>query len=93
MVKGAKHLVWENLQLTRGWTYCCNEIVLQNMFIPCLPYSAFKYSFLGLQASLIAQLVKSPPAIQKTLVRSLGWEDPLEKETATHSSFLAWRFP
>ena len=42
-------------------------------------------------ASLVAQLVKNPPAIQETWVRSLGWEDPLEKEKATHSSILAWR--
>ena len=37
-------------------------------------------------ASLVAQLVKNPPAMQKTWVRSLGWEDPLEKGKATHSS-------
>ena len=41
--------------------------------------------------SLIAQLVKNPPAMQKTLVRFLGGEDPLEKGKATHSSILAWR--
>ena len=40
-------------------------------------------------SSLIAQLVKNPPAMQETLVRSLGWEDPLEKGKATHSSILA----
>ena len=40
---------------------------------------------------LIAQLVKNPPAMQETWVRPLGWEDPLEKEMATHSSVLAWR--
>ena len=44
-------------------------------------------------ASLIAQLVKNPPAMQETLVRFLGWEDLLEKEMATHSSTLAWRIP
>ena len=43
--------------------------------------------------SLIAQLVKNPPAAQKTWVLSLGWEDPLEKGKATHSSILAWRIP
>ena len=43
-----------------------------------------------LWASLIAQLVKNPPAMRETWVRSLGWEDPLEKETATHSSILAY---
>ena len=44
-------------------------------------------------ASLLAQLVKNPPAMQETPVRFLGWEDPLEKERATHSSILAWRIP
>ena len=44
-------------------------------------------------AFLIAQLVKNPPAMQETLLRSLGWEDPLEKGKATHSSILAWRVP
>ena len=40
-------------------------------------------------ASLVAQLVKNLPEVQETWVRSLGWEDPLEKEMATHSSILA----
>ena len=44
-------------------------------------------------ASLLAQLVKNPPAMQETWVRSLGWEDPLEKGKATHSSILACRIP
>ena len=44
-------------------------------------------------ASLVAQLVKNSPAMWKTRVRSLGWEDPLEKEKATHLSILAWRIP
>ena len=38
-------------------------------------------------------MVKNLPAVQETWVRSLGWEDPLEKEIATHSSILAWRIP
>ena len=41
--------------------------------------------------SLVAQLVKNPPAMQETRVQSLGWEDPLEEGKATHSSILAWR--
>ena len=41
----------------------------------------------------MAQMVKDPPARQETWVQSLGWEDPLEKEMATHSSILAWRIP
>ena len=44
-------------------------------------------------AFLVAQLVKNPPAMQETWVRSLGWEDLLEKRKATHSSVLAWRIP
>ena len=47
----------------------------------------------GLGITLVAQLVKNPSAIQETWVRLLGWEDPLEKGTATHSSILAWRIP
>ena len=45
------------------------------------------------RASLVAQLVKNPPAMQETLVQSLGREDPLEKGKATYSSILAWRIP
>ena len=43
--------------------------------------------------SLVAQLVKNPPVMWETLVLSLGWEDPLEKGKATHSSILASRIP
>ena len=50
--------------------------------------------FAGLQwASLVAQLVKNLPAMRETWVRFLGWEDPLEKEMAAHSSILAWEIP
>ena len=41
----------------------------------------------------MAQLVKNLPAMRETWVQSLGWEDPLEEEMATHSSILAWRIP
>ena len=44
-------------------------------------------------ASLVAQLVKNPSAMWETWVRSLGWEDTLQKGKATHSSILAWRIP
>ena len=47
----------------------------------------------SLVASLVAQLVRNPPAMRETWVRSLGWEDPLETGTATHSSILTWRIP
>ena len=56
----------------------------------------FSHSALGLkfaQASLVAQLVKNPPAMRQTWVQALGWKDPLEKGKATHSSILAWRIP
>ena len=49
----------------------------------------FQYSW----ASLVAQLVKNPPAMWETWVQSLGWEGLLEKGKATHSSVLAWRIP
>ena len=44
-------------------------------------------------ASLVAQMVKSPPAMRETQVQSLGQEDPREEEMATHSRILAWRIP
>ena len=46
-----------------------------------------------LNAFLVAQMLKNPPAIWETWVKFLGWEDPLEKGMATHSSILAWRTP
>ena len=44
-------------------------------------------------ASLVAQLVKNPPAMQESWVQSLVWEDPLKKGKATYSSIVAWRIP
>ena len=41
----------------------------------------------------MAQTIKNPLAVQETWVLSMGWEDPLEKEVATHSSILAWEIP
>ena len=52
------------------------------------------YTFMGyFRASLVAQTVKHLPVTRETWVRSLGPEDPLEKEMATHSSTLAWKIP
>ena len=53
----------------------------------------FEPWFNGSKASLVAQRIKRPPAMQETQVQSLGWEDPLEKAMATHSSILAWKIP
>ena len=49
------------------------------------------FFFFSCSFALAAQLVKNLPAVQESWVRSLGWEDPLEKEMATHSSVLAWK--
>ena len=46
-----------------------------------------------IEASLVAQSVKNPPMMQETWVRSLGWENPLEKQMARHASILAWEIP
>ena len=51
------------------------------------------HSQIGYFVKLVAQIVKNLPAMQETQVQSLGWEDPLKKELATHSSILACRIP
>ena len=58
---------------------------------PCLQEEGIQ--FITVWASLVAQMIKDPPAMQETWVRSLSWEDPLEEGMATHSSILAWRIP
>jgi len=55
--------------------------------------SVYFISPMAQMASLVAQMVKNPPAMQETWIWTLGWEDPLEKEMATHSSIPAWRIP
>ena len=63
------------------------------LYLPSRNWQSSMYIQELWRASLVAQLVKNLPAIQKTLVRFLGPEDPLEKGIATHSSVLAWRIP
>ena len=58
----------------------------------CLLLSPYPFGSFSL-ASLVAQVVKNPPATRETWVQSLGWEDPPEEGMATHSSLLAWRIP
>ena len=74
-------------------SFCCSNwvisIILYSRSLNC---SSALFNLL-LRASLLAQLVKNLPAMQETLVQFSGWEDPLEKGTATHSSILAWRIP
>ena len=63
---------------------------------PDVPYDCqgwYKQILMHCWASLVAQKLKDLPGMRETWVRSLGWEDPLEKEMATHSSTLAWRIP
>ena len=59
--------------------------------VPLARLPLFWYLMRG--AFLVAQMVKRLPSVRETRVRSLGWEDPLEKEMATHSSTLAWKIP
>ena len=51
------------------------------------------FTILLKRASLVTQMVKNLPAMLETWVQSLGWENPMEKGMATHSSILAWRIP
>ena len=73
-------------------------IIHSFLFFDNLEYIIYGFPLLSclshwLGASLVAQLVKNPPAMQESWVQSLGWESPLEKGTATHSSILTWRIP
>ena len=70
-----------------------NSCLLSWWYHPTMPtmISMEPWYFLG--TSLVAQLVKNPPAMQENWVWSLGWEDPLKKGMVTHSSILAWRIP
>ena len=56
-------------------------------------YFFFLVGYYKILASLVAHVVKRLPVMRKTRVRSLGWEDPQEKEMAIHSSTLAWKIP
>ena len=63
------------------------------MVMKCPPKYGWMYDHKGAITSLVAQVVKHLSTMRETWVRSLGQEDPLEKETATHSSTLAWKIP
>ena len=85
-----------------AWRIPCNTVhgvtrsqtQLSNFhFTHCFCFHLFEFSLSPLWASLVAHRLKHLPAVQETWVRSLGWEDPLEKEMATYSSILAWRIP
>ena len=61
--------------------------------MPSFPGEGIGYPLQYFWASLVAQMLKNPPAMWEIWVRSLGWEDCLEERMATHSSILAWRTP
>ena len=86
------------MSLTDEWikkSWCIYVCILYKLFLRIIIKEATLSSsfFIRLMVSLVAQRSKGLPLIQKTWVRSLGREDPLEKEMATHSSILAWRIP
>ena len=68
---------------------CC--MILCKLQVNSIVIHNFLKFILCLYTSLVAQMVKNPPAMQKTWVQSLSWEDPLEEGMATHFSVLAWR--
>ena len=63
------------------------------LWLSGLPLYIYLPRLYPLESSLVAQAVKNPSAMWETWAQSLGWEDSLEKEMATHSSILAWRIP
>ena len=86
-------VVWAKSKST--WRY--NPLLERNLTISWswshTTFNSLPFSFLLDRASLVVQMVKSLPAVQETQFPSLGQEEPLEKETATHSSILACRMP
>ena len=77
---------------SESFSYYCNENTVSCYILHSINICSFTFS-LSLWASLVAQMVKHLPAMRDTQVRSLGQEDPLEKEMTTHSSTLAWKIP
>ena len=88
LLQGQSHL-WTQLQLP--------PLCWQNLLFSGLQTYMFKWLILSVLKHAsnfpVAQTVKNVPAMQETRVRSLGWEDPLEKGMAIHSSILSWRIP
>ena len=65
---------------------------LENI-LGCVLFLILRVSYIYTGTSLVTQMVKRLPTMQETRIQSLGWEYPLEKEMATHSSILTWKVP
>ena len=83
--KKKKILCWKLYRVFTSFRLLC--LMLKGRYFICVAFVQKS------GASLVAQRVKHLPAMQETWVQSLGWEDPPEKEMATHSSILTWRIP
>ena len=90
---------WHHILYITTNTLCTWKTRLRGKERPWKLFSNLANSFYQIKApnqvmaSLVAQMIKNLPAMQEMQVRSLGWEDPLEKRMATHSSILVWRIP
>ena len=69
------------------------SFIVSSLIFRSLIHFEFTFVYGVRRASLVAQMVKNPPAMRENWARSMGWEDALEKEMATHFSILAWRIP
>ena len=89
--------LWISVLVRRGASLVAelikNPPVIQETLDRFLAGEGIGYPLQYSWASLVAQLVNNSPAVRENWVRSLGWEDPLEKGTAAHSNILAWRTP
>ena len=86
------HILWKYYFKLCQILATVEKLILSDLRVDTDTFSSFlKYTNHCSRASLIAQLVKSLPAMQQTQVRFMGWEDPLEEELITYSSILAWR--
>ena len=75
-------------------SFCGKIYIIVNLFTVLNSVALSNFLICNLTtASLVAQVVKNPPAVRETWIRSLGWEDPLEEGLATHASIPAWRIP
>ena len=89
----AVHWVARSRTWLSDWTATCHMIVSGAMGMKVWISCTFIHALYSFWASLVAHLVKNLPAMWESWFWNLGWEDPLEKVKATHSSILAWRIP